>query len=431
MRLFYTLLVYLTMPFWLASAALSARRRMTPQPRWKERFGFLTLTPRSDRKRIWIHAVSVGEVMVIAPILNALKKRLPDYEFVVSTTTTTGQKTAVDLLRHEADHVVFFPFDLPGACRRAIRRCSPSVVIIAETELWPNFLREAKRFGAYTGVVNARLSDRSIGPALRLRRLYRAILSDVDLVLAQTETDAERFVSIGAKAERVRVAGNTKFDHATQGPTKDLESARNELGLVGDHPVLVVGSTRVKDGDSYEERFVFEAFALLLAEFPTLRMIVAPRHLERAGELVHRSVGQGLRTVRRTEMVGESGDYQVLALDTFGELAWVYGVATVAVVGGGFADLGGQNILQPLAHGKPTIFGPHMQNFRDVAAAAMEAGIGYQVSTPMELAARVTGLLKDPKRLGEIETTAKRMICANTGAAERCADAIAELLGGR
>jgi 3-deoxy-D-manno-octulosonic-acid transferase len=282
-----------------------------------------------------------------------------------------------------------------------------------ETELWFNFLWAAQTVGARTMLVNGRLSDRSFPRARRLRFFYGPLLAMVDECLAQSPRDAERLRALGAKA--VTVIGNSKYDEAAQGTGADPGHWRRELGIREGAPVVVVGSTR----SEAEETLVAQAIAGLGAQ-----VVWAPRHIERA-EAVCKAVGAvGLRSARRSQE-GSLAEADVLVLDTFGELAQVYSVADVAVVGGGFDRLGGQNVLQPLAHGKPVVHGPHMQNFRDVAESAAAVGATVVAGTADELAQALKALLADSARRAEMGDAARRLVAESTGASQRYADAIA------
>jgi 3-deoxy-D-manno-octulosonic-acid transferase len=376
------------------------------------------LPKRGDKRRIWVHAVSVGEVVAATPILRELRATLPAHEILLSVTTSSGHQTAREKAAGLFDHLVYFPIDVARFQLAAIQRVRPDVVAIMETELWMNFLWAAKTFDVRTVLMNGRISDRSFPRSRKLRFFYQALLKDVDRCLMQSETDAERIRALGAR--EAEVLGNCKFDQAVEGLDADPEEWRRQLGLEPGRPVVVVGSIRA-------EEFAFLAQAI--ANFRTPHWIVAPRHLERTKELVDKllsaeftgdapSASIGLRSE------GKSGD--VIILDTYGELAKVYSVADVTVVGGGFANLGGQNILQPLAHGKPVLYGKHMQNFRDVAAMATEAGAGAVCETPNALNTEIEKLLGDTAARTRMGIAAAELVRRNVGASRRYAEAIAD-----
>ncbi|GIK32327.1 MAG: 3-deoxy-D-manno-octulosonic acid transferase [Armatimonadota bacterium] len=407
----YNLALPLLAPLWLPWMLWRASRRQGG-PNWRERLGNYRLRPNPDRPRVWLHAVSVGEVVAARPILKELRAAWPQAEVVLSVTTSSGHQIAESLVPELADHLVYFPIDLLRFQVRAMSSARPSVVAVMETELWMNFFWAAKAFGARTLVVNGRISDRSFRRARRVRGFYRALLRFVDRCLMQTEGDAERIRALGAV--QVEVQGNSKFDEGGQAASEDEERWRTELGLSRDKPVVVVGSTR----DSAEESLVVEAIRLVGPE--RVRVVHAPRHLESAPALVE-SVTRALGGVALRSK-GETGDY--LILDTFGELAGVYSTADVVVVGGGFSNLGGQNILQPLAHGKPVLHGPHMANFRDVAQGAAECGATRVCADAESLAAAIDQLLADERLRERMGQAARDYVATNLGAAKRYAEAI-------
>ncbi|MEP0767390.1 MAG: hypothetical protein HRF45_12740 [Fimbriimonadia bacterium] len=417
MFLLYNLLVSLTAWLWLPWAWMRSRRRAEPV-RWSERMGRLRVEPGPDR--IWVHAVSVGEVHAAIPVLREIRKRLPGYEILLSTTTSSGQQTARDGARDLYDHLVYFPMDVASFCLNAMIRARPKAVVIMETELWLNFLWAADVVRAKVLIANGRLSDRSYARARRFRFFYRHLLRYVHLCLMQSQTDCERIIALGADPARVRNAGNTKFDQAMAERVEGT-AAREEFGVPRDVPCVVVGSTRSQE----EETLVLNALLRVRTELPDLYFVLAPRHVERVSEVLDVLSERGLRAARRSH--SEKGA-DCLLLDTFGELAKAYACADVAVVGGGFGGFGGQNIFQPLAYGKPVFFGPAMHNFRDIAELALRTGVGFRVSTSEELAEGMLSLLHSPDRLRSISDEAQRLIAANQGASERIASELTHLL---
>ncbi|MER3466436.1 MAG: hypothetical protein C4340_04730, partial [Armatimonadota bacterium] len=305
---------------------LRAKRR-EQLPKWRERAGDYDIKRKRDRKRIWLHAVSVGEVRAAEPILTELRRLLPDYEVVLTVTTSTGYGVARSLVGELAHAVYYFPLDIPRFCVNAMLRVEPAVVAVMETELWMNFLTAAKSIGARTCLLNARVSDRSYRQARWLRFFYRAMLERVDECLAQSEVDAQRLRSLGART--VRVVGNCKFDEALR--EEGTISLRSLMNLRDGEPLIVVGSARGEE----EERLVIEALAGIEA-----RILFAPRHIERAEEVAKAAKEHGFDVGRRS--LGEL-EKPFVVLDTLGELSGAYVGADVAVVGGGFSKLGGQN----------------------------------------------------------------------------------------
>ncbi len=414
MRWLYNFALLLGTPFWLGYV-LGRIASGSWRERWWERFGFVPVKA-SNKPRIWLHCVSVGETVAALPLIKHLRNTLPHYEIVLSTTTPTGQQTAYNQARDYVDYLIYFPLDLPFAVRRALNRIRPSLLILFETELWLNLLAEQHRRGGATLVVNGRLSDRSFERAKRFCWLFQKMLGYVDFVCAQSPTDAGRFVELGMSPSRVEMTGNTKFDQALES-VSDPDEWRRTLSLPPDAPVIVVGSTRSPE----EEQLVVDAYRQVLAHLPETCLVTAPRHLERVPEVENLLQTSGLNPIRRSQLPLPSGQFaQVVVVDTFGELAKLYAVADVTVVGGAFAPLGGQNLFQPLAHGKPVFFGPHTHNFRDIAQLAKSAGIGFEVSTADALALGILRLLESPKERSAIAERARQLIQQHQGATQRC-----------
>lgn len=408
MFLLYNILLTLLSPIWVPWMWFRARARKEP-PHWAERIGDYDLPPAQGRPRVWFHAVSVGEVVAATTILEQLRAVLPTHEIVLSVTTSSGHRTAEEKGAGLFDHLVYFPIDVARFQLAAMQRVRPEVVAIMETELWMNFLWAAKVFDARTLLINGRISDRSFRRSRRVGFFYRALLAKMDRCLMQSEEDARRIRELGAT--NPEVFGNCKFDQALKGLDADPAHWRTELGLDPTRPVIVVGSIRA-------EEFSFLAEAIeAVGHGP--QWVIAPRHLEKADDLAQTL---GDTCARRSK--GDKGSDRLI-LDSYGELDLVYAVADVAIVGGGFANLGGQNLLQPLAHGKPVLHGPSMQNFRDVAAMAERAGATRVCATPGELAGAVKQLLTDPATRAKMGAAAAELVRANAGASRRYAEAIA------
>jgi 3-deoxy-D-manno-octulosonic-acid transferase len=413
MFLAYNLLALLLSPIWLTWMLVRSRRR-AEAPNWTERTGnYMHVKIPKGKPAIWIHAVSVGEVMAVLPVLRQVRALMPDHHLVLSVTTSSGHHTAREHAVDLYDDLVYFPIDLARFQLSAMTRIRPDVVAIMETELWYNFLWAAKAIGAQTLLINGRISDRSFRRSSKIAFFYRALLGYLDRTLMQTEEDARRISALGAKSPEV--FGNCKFDQAVDGLDADPAEWRAELGLPEGLPVVVVGSTRGED----EERFVLDALELMKDQ---VAIVWAPRHLERADAV---AAGMGARlgpTGRRSK--GEKGVR--LVLDTYGELAKVYSVADVVIIGGGFGDHGGQNLLQPLAHGKPVVHGPHMQNFRDVADAAGQRGATVEAVTALELRAALQDILADSVKARTMGDAGRQFVEDNAGASRRYALAIQE-----
>lgn len=385
----------------------------------RERLGFVPVTP--GPARFWVHAVSVGEVMAAVPLVRALRARWPGVEVVVSTVTATGARVARERLP-EAAALFVLPLDLPGATRRAVRRVRPRCFIALETEIWPNLLRALREAGVPATVANGRISDRSYRGYQRVRCLLGRVLDHVALFAMQSEESARRIATLGARPERVVVTGNLKMETPAAG-AGTAAPWRRLLGL-DPGPVWVAGSTH-----RGEDEQVLEAFLAVRSAVSGLRLVLAPRHPERAPEVEALVVSRGLTAVRRSR-VGAGPPGEVVLLDTVGELATLYAAADVIFVGGSLVPAGGHNVIEPALCGKPVVFGPHMANFRDAAALLLGAGGAVQVPDARGLAGTVRGLLEDPEAREAIGRAARRAVEAHQGACGRTVAALERVLGG-
>src|SRR6266849_5983346 len=351
----------LTLPYWL----LQMMRHGKYRAGLRQRFGAVppALAGRGERPAIWVHAVSVGEVVASSAVVEALRQKFPSHRVLISTTTSTGQKLAAQ--RFGAQSVFYFPLDFAFAVRPYLEALRPELVVVAETEFWPNFLRVAKRSGARIAVINCRISDRSLPGYKRFRfwlpKLLEKTLANVDVFLAQTDEDRKRLIEIGAPESKVTVAGNLKFDVAPPPSPAIVASLRESFIHSGAGPVLVCGSTL--EG---EEGLLLSAFRNILVNQPKAVMILAPRHPERFLEVAELVEELGFRMWRRSLWSGEPLAGGVLLVDSIGELAALYSLATVAFVGGSLVPRGGHNILEPALYGVPIVTGNHYENFRDV-----------------------------------------------------------------
>ncbi len=379
-------LLLITLPYWLLQMLrhgkyrAGLRQRLGAVPRHLREHGE---HPR-EQPTIWVHAVSVGEVVASSAVVAALRREFPAHRVLVSTTTSTGQKLAAK--RFGAENVFFCPLDFAVAVRPYIEALRPELCVIAETEFWPNLLRLAKGGGARIAVINCRISDRSLPGYKRLRFWLPKVLANVDLFLAQSDEDRRRLVEIGATEQKVMVAGNLKFDVAPPAAPAIIGSLRAgfDQSLAG--PILVCGSTL--EG---EEAPVLSAFHNILATYPKAVMVLAPRHPERFAEVGALVEQLGFGMWRRSLWSGEALAGGVLLLDSIGELAALYSLATVAFVGGSLVPRGGHNILEPALYGVPIITGNHYENFRDM--------VNFFISRN---AVRVVGLAELPLVLMEL-----------------------------
>jgi len=407
----YNILLTLLAPIWVPWMLWRANKR-SEKVDWKQRSGEYRMQMRKGSDRIWFHAVSVGEVVAALPILREIRTLAPNAEIVLSVTTSSGHSTAEKQAEGLYDHLVYFPIDVARFCLGAIVKVKPKVVVVMETELWYNFFWASKAFGAHTMVINGRVSDRSFPRSSKLKFFYKSLLAQLDEVLVQTPTDAERMLALGAQS--VEVFGNCKFDQAAEGLDADPTEWREKLGLDPDKPVVVIGSTR---GD-FEEEFVVTALAD--ERLQDIQIIHAPRHLETVSGLADRV----LRTFGSVALRSRNETGKYLILNTYGELSKVYSVADVVVIGGGFDKLGGQNLIQALAHGKPVIHGPNMNNFRDSAEMAARVGATITVATSAELTGTLLELIDDADKRARMGRAASNLVGEHLGASKRYAERI-------
>jgi 3-deoxy-D-manno-octulosonic-acid transferase len=392
-----------------------------------QRMGYLPVSFNLDGDQsIWIHAVSVGEALTARALVADLKARYPGLRVFLSTTTLTGQQVARTRLQ-DVDAVFFFPFDWPPFVHRTLRLVKPRLFIMMETEIWPNLLRACRRRGVKTMLVNGRISARSY-PRYRLARpFFRRVLADVDRFCMQSEESARRIVDIGADPARVTVTGSLKFDSleapavaAGRGASRVLRYFR----LPASRPVFMAGST-VKG----EDEAVLAAYAAVRRAHPAAMLVLAPRKPERWDDAEALAKAEGLRVVRRSDLVFDAEPRtDVVILDTIGELAHLFQLATVVFVGGSLVDHGGHNILEPAVHGKPIVFGPYMQNFGEIAAAFLREQAAVQVDDAGALVATVVRLMGDPVERARLGAAARALVEANRGAKPRTLDAVAAVL---
>jgi 3-deoxy-D-manno-octulosonic-acid transferase len=400
---------------------------------------------RAAAGAIWIHAVSVGEVLSGVALAQKLKQAYPQRPLIISTTTQTGQALARERVK-AADAVIYFPFDWAFSVRRALDAVKPALVIVLETEIWPNFLREADRRKVPVIFVSGRISDRSFAryqkffgwAGFYLRPFFRDALGHARAFLMQSARDAERVRELGAPASRVVVSGNLKYDQALPDATPMSDWLSREVERSGRRPLIVAGSVV-----SSEEPLALIAFGVVQGEFPNAFLVLAPRKPEffqQAADFIHESRRKFLR---RSELnVGGNGaggavdgaasipsDVNVLLLDSIGELASLYQLADGAFVGGSLVESGGHNILEPAAFGKIPVFGPSMENFAEMASRFVSAKAAVQVESPEDAGVAWIELLRDPERARGMSETAKRLVDESRGATARAMEEVAKYLG--
>ena len=391
--------------------------------------------PRRDgkRPRAWLHAVSVGEVNLLATTIAELSERLPEWEIVVSTTTKTGYDLACR--KYPSRTVFYCPLDFSWAVDRAMRRLRPTLLVLAELELWPNLIAAAQRRGVRVAIINGRLSDSSFRGYRWLKPLVSRVLRRIDLIAAQNAETAERFQRLGARPEAVQSTGSLKFDGAqTDRGNARTRELRQLAGLDADDVVFLAGSTQAP-----EEQAAVDILQRLAADHPKMRLVVVPRHPERFDEVAELLATSGMRWVRRSELPVETPDrhsaprepWQVLLVDTIGELGAWWGAATLGFVGGSFGGRGGQNMLEPAAYGVATCFGPNTWNFRDIVAQLLAVEGAVVVQNAAELDGFVVRVLERPAWGAELGRRAQQLVLSQQGATRRTGDLICALVAGQ
>ena len=418
----YDLLLVLASP--VIFALLLAKKRCRPGLR--QRLGWVPggLAGKwGDGRTIWVHAVSMGEATAAVPLVQQLKARYPDFRIVVSTVTETGRETVVRRLDGQAEHL-YFPLDFRRAVRSVLDAVRPRLIIIVETELWPNFLREAAARGIPVILANGRLATDSFAGYLRLRSFFGPVLAAFTLCAMQTDRDVERIIQLGVDPARVVRTGNLKYDQvAALTNSAPGRISKRDLGVAESEELFVAGSTHPG-----EEEAVLDCYRRLLEVAPSLVLVLAPRHIERAGAVCAAARLRGFGVLRRTRSSPSSGP-RVVVLDTRGELAALYREATLVFVGGSLVDVGGHSPLEPAACGKAVVFGPHMDHFAEAAEQFIGQGAGIQVRDAGEMAEAMAALLNDRAKLEARGKAAAQLVLENQGAVARTVALIARVLG--
>ncbi|WP_346353582.1 3-deoxy-D-manno-octulosonic acid transferase [Azotosporobacter soli] len=392
--------------------------------RLKQSFGFLPeedLTPVAGKQCIWLHAASVGEIVAASPIVKEIRRQFPARPILVSVVTASGYAMAKRIV--PADSIVFFPLDLPWLSRRVVKAILPAAFLLVETELWPNFLYSVRQQNIPVLMVNGRISDRSVGRYRYLGGLLQQMLDTVDRFCMQSTIDAQYIIRLGADPRKVFVTGNTKFDQTyTEALPEEKLALEQELGLDTVGPVVVAGSTH-----KGEEELLLKAFYQVKKEFPHAGIILAPRDIMRAGEVVQMAREMGFSADKRTVLTKDRV-VDVVVLDTIGELGKVYSLGEIVYVGGSLVSHGGHNILEPAAHGKPILVGPHMFNFKDSYALFSGRKACVTVYDGGELAQRMLELLKDSALRETMAAETLKIIGENRGAASKSVEHLQEIM---
>jgi len=379
--------------------------------------------PPFERRPLWVQACSVGEVGTARPLIRAFHERHPDVPVLLTASTVTGHALAQSL--GGGVDVAWFPFDHKTVVRRFLRRARPRALALIETEIWPNVLRETRRYGVPVVLLNGRLSDKHHPRYVRWRRFLRPVFEQISAAGMQNQEYADRLAALGVARPAIHVTGNTKFDGVRTALEPGACAAiRDENGFGPEDPVLVFGSTRPGD-----EALAAQCWQALRDEVPGLRLVVAPRHLERLDEALAPFDEPVLRRSEVRQGQRPAGQ-RVFVLDTVGELVGFYAVATVAVVGGSFyAGVNGHNPLEPAALGVPTVFGPYMRNFIDPARVLTEQDGARQVDGPEDLLPALRHLLADVDARSPLAARGRAAVMANRGAVDRCLDLLDAVLG--
>lgn len=419
MRLLYSLLFYLSTPLVLLHLAFRGLKDAAYLRGWGARFGYPGLAVPGGG--VVIHAASVGELNAAEPLIRALLSRDPALPVTVTTFTPTGLQRARALFGGQVAHC-FAPLDLPGAVRRFLDQVRPVLLVVMETELWPNLFCQAAQRRIPVVLANARISDRSISRYRRFAALTRLALDQVTRVIAQSGSDQQRFASLGVPAARITCSGNLKFDfELPPGLTEKAAVLRQAWGA--DRPVLMAASTHADDNQA-----VLDAFARVLETLPACLLVIAPRHPERFDETVSLAKSRGLKVSRFSHGLSDTPDQQCLVIDAMGELLTFYACCDVAFIGGSFGSVGGHNALEAAALAKPVLFGPNMRNFAEIARLLEAAGAARTVVDPGELARQAVALLQNDQGRLEMGRAGKLLVENNKGALVRTLDEIEAIL---
>ncbi|MCW8905870.1 MAG: lipid IV(A) 3-deoxy-D-manno-octulosonic acid transferase [Sedimenticola sp.] len=418
MRSLYIILLFLGLPLALLRLYLRSLKNPAYRERVSERFGLIP-TPELQQS-LWLHTVSVGETQAAEPLVRRLQKHFPDLPIVITTTTPTGADRVEKLFGDSVIHL-YFPYDLPFAVRRFLDRINPRLLVMMETEVWPNLLALCEQRGIPAILANARMSEKSAKGYARLGEFSRQTFASISMVAAQSPADAERFLGLGVLPDRVRVTGSIKFDVRLPASLQEQAEALRR-GWAG-RPVWVAASTR--DG---EDEQVLEAHRRILRDLPQTLLVLVPRHPERFDRVAQLCRREGFSVERRSVEAFCSPETQVFLGDTMGELPQFLAAADVAFVGGSLVATGGHNVLEPAALGLPVVFGPHMFNFAMASRMLLAEGAARQVARSSELAEVVLEWLSDASLRARFGERGLQVVEANRGALDRLYDIVSERL---
>lgn len=410
MRIIYSFILYLFTPFVVLRLIWLGFRNHDYWDRWAERFGFPDKITSHD-KVIWVHAVSVGEVQAARPLINGMLQEYSDCKILITTMTPTGADCVRQYFGEAVKHF-YLPYDLPVSVKRFISIIDPSILLVIETELWPNLFHYCQASNVPVVIVNARMSENSACGYRRLSSLTRSTLENISLIIAQGQKDAERLIALGADKDKVKVTGNLKFDiNLPHSVTEQAQALRRYLSV--NRPVWIAASTH--EG---EERIILDAFAKILEKQSRCLLVIVPRHPERSPGVKTLCNRQNFKVLCKTENTVCDESIQVFILDTLGELPMYYAASDVAFVGGSFTEIGGHNMLEPASLGVPVIMGPHVFNFEEISKLLLDEDVAWKVSCADELFNRVSGLLDDANLRHSTGERGRNIVLKNRGNVE-------------
>ncbi len=415
---FYHFLWTFPLCFLLMAASFSRRKRL------RERLALALPEPLPDNGNLWVHALSVGEVLSAVPLVEQLKISFPHKEIVLSVTTRSGMALAQEKFSGRVSRIITMPLDAWWCVRRVIHYVRPSVFILVETDLWPGLLDFLKQKGVSSLLVNGRISPRTLKSYQKAPVVIRRMFAPLNYCLMQTDLDRDRLLQLGLERKKVITTGNIKFDRDMAAlDAEEKERLLGMLGLNGKIRVWVAGSTH--EG---EEELLLNVFQDLRKDYPLLRLIIAPRNVVRSREISNMAGKMGLTVVLRTAISKNSPSYDVLILDTVGELGRIYGLGSVAFVGGSFAPIGGHNLLEPAGYGIPVVFGPHTHNFEFMSESMLKTGGALRVQNGTELCDAMKRIFSDTELALQMGARAKAFVAENRGALNRVGDYVARNL---
>jgi 3-deoxy-D-manno-octulosonic-acid transferase len=430
--MFFLYSVLLTIAFIILSPLLLIRSGKYLSGFW-QRFGFLPDFQAEGKPVIWLHCVSVGETQAARPLVTEIIKNFPEHKLVVSTTTKTGQTLAQTVFKDQADLVFYFPYDWKFSIRSALRQITPKMILLMETEIWFNFIREAGKSGAKVAIVNGRLSEKSANRYNLIKNTFRRVFHYIDLALVQTAADAKRFLSFTIRGTKVKVTGNIKFDQQiSESEAKLTEEIHRQFAIAPDVPLIVAASTHAP-----EEKLILEAFKILWKNSTGAlpRLMLVPRHPERFPEVAALIKNTGFGWAKRSEKPSARAETaEIILLDSIGELRSVYPLAEIVFVGGSLIPHGGQNILEPATEQKAIVTGFYTMNFKAIVEEFLTHDALIQLpqlnenEIPQKLADQLAELLANKKRRDELAENAFRVAKNNRGATEKTVNALKELL---